>query len=198
MGLRKVPVCPPSKRDFGLGPFSFCQINSHRLFFCAGARFAQFSCIFISFLCGDLHFQSGQGEPGGRGATCIYQPDPSSWSLRLASKVKGALCINNLSERSSLQGVCICLQATGEVLITCVGQRSISLVRIFPWWEVWQDWRQGLAVFAVFCFISVFLTLLFSTVDHQEFLLLVAKGRNRIHCNTWHWAPSKTKEPTVG
>ncbi len=26
LGLRKVPVCPPSKRDFGLGPFSFCQL----------------------------------------------------------------------------------------------------------------------------------------------------------------------------
>ena len=24
LGLRKVPVCPPSKRDFGLGPLSFC------------------------------------------------------------------------------------------------------------------------------------------------------------------------------
>jgi len=43
------------------------------------------------------------------------------------------------------------------------------LGQIFPWWEVWQDWQQGLAVFAVFCFISVFLTLLLNTVDCPEF-----------------------------
>jgi len=27
LGLQKVPVCPPSKRDFGLGPLSFCSIT---------------------------------------------------------------------------------------------------------------------------------------------------------------------------
>jgi len=38
----------------------------------------------------------------------------------------------------------------------------------------------------------------FSTVDYQEFYVASGKGGNWIHCNTWHWAPSKTKEPMVG
>jgi len=41
------------------------------------------------------------------------------------------------------------------------------LARIFPWWDFWQEWL--VAGIGCVLIISVFSTLLFSTVDYQKF-----------------------------
>jgi len=53
----------------------------------------------------------------------------------------------------------------------------------------------GVAGLAVHLLCFVFLTLLFSTVDHQEFLLLLTKERNQIHCNAWFGHQVKQRNP---